>query len=146
VGPERGQIEAPIGRYVWDRKKMAVSPLRGREATTEYEVRTRFGVATLLELKLLTGRTHQIRVHLQHLGYPVVGDPTYGGRRRSLLVGLSQADRSRATRLLELLQRQALHAIRLGFTHPRTREHLEFNSPLPEDMSLALAFLKMPVE
>jgi 23S rRNA pseudouridine1911/1915/1917 synthase len=102
----------------------------------------RFEIATHLELKLLTGRTHQIRVHLQHFGHPVVGDPTYGGRKRSALVDVVKKHLSRIDDVLALIDRQALHAAVLGFEHPKTGKHLEFSSPLPRDMEGLLDFLK----
>ncbi len=137
-----GTIDAPVGRHTFDRTKMAVTPLSSRDAVTRYTVKERFGMATYLELKLMTGRTHQIRVHLQHFGHPVVGDPTYGGRRQSALVDVVKRDLSRINDVLDLIERQALHAAVLGFKHPRTGEYLEFSSPLPQDMSRLLLFLR----
>src|SRR5690606_11438891 len=108
-GAETGMIEAPIGRHPVDRLRMTVAP-DGRPAWTEFWLLERFGGAfSLLELKLYTGRTHQIRVHLAHIGHPVAGDPQYGPRRS--LTGLGG---------------QALHAFWLRFTHPRTRESMHF--------------------
>lgn len=109
-----GIIDAPIGRHPVQRKKMAVEPKHGRHAVTHYKVLERFPGYTLIEARLETGRTHQIRVHMAHLGHPVVGDPLYGPRRCPFD-----------------LQGQALHAAVLGFHHPITGEWLEFESPLP---------------
>lgn len=117
-----GEIVAPIGRCRSDRKKMAVT--RGKEATTFYEVIGRYPVSelnpapfTALKVRLGTGRTHQIRVHLSHLEHPVVGDQKYGGARKSCP-----------------LKRQALHAYYLGFAHPKTGEFLEFKTNYPQDI------------
>jgi 23S rRNA pseudouridine1911/1915/1917 synthase len=141
--PQRsGTIDAPVGRHTFDRTKMAVTPLSSRNAVTRYRVIERFEIATHLELKLLTGRTHQIRVHLQHFGNPVVGDPTYGGRKRSALVDVVKKHLSKIDDMLALIDRQALHAAVLGFEHPKTGKHLEFSSPLPKDMKGLLDFLK----
>jgi 23S rRNA pseudouridine1911/1915/1917 synthase len=127
--PAEGEIAGNIGRSPLNRKKMAVRRAGGRAALTRYAVRRRFrDVASLVECRLATGRTHQIRVHLAHIGHPVIGDAAYGG-------GLTAARRRGAgdavERLLTGLNRQALHAARLGFRHPRTAEGLEFTSELP---------------
>jgi 23S rRNA pseudouridine1911/1915/1917 synthase len=137
-----GTIDAPVGRHTFDRTKMAVTPLSSRNAITTYTVRERFGIATYMELKLQTGRTHQIRVHLQHFGHPVVGDPTYGGRKKSALVDVVKKHLTRINDLLELVDRQALHAAVLGFAHPKTGKELEFSSPLPQDMTNLLDYLR----
>jgi len=109
-----GVIETAIGRHPVQRKKMAVRPVgRGRAAKTSYRVLRELSVGTLVECTLHTGRTHQIRVHLQHLGHPLLGDGLYGRR-----AGFA---------------RQMLHAWRLGFSHPRTGEHVSFASPIPPD-------------
>ncbi|MCC7263782.1 MAG: RluA family pseudouridine synthase [Candidatus Latescibacteria bacterium] len=131
----QGRIEAPIGRHPRDRKKMGVVA-GGRAAITHYQVAERLPFLNLLDLRLETGRTHQIRVHLQHLGHPVFGDPVYGGR--TPVRGLQPAQRLRAEELLGLISRQALHARRLRFTHPRRGEWLEFDAPLPPDLSALL--------
>lgn len=111
-----GKIEAPIGRDPKDRQKMCVTDLNAKEAVTNFRVIERFRDATLVECRLETGRTHQIRVHMQFIGHPVMGDPKYGYRRDIDPFG------------------QYLHAKILGFIHPRTQEHLLFDSELPEQM------------
>jgi 23S rRNA pseudouridine1911/1915/1917 synthase len=116
---EGGRIEAPIARSPMDRKRMAVVD-GGRDATTDFTVVERLPQATVLELSLRTGRTHQIRVHLAHIGHPVVGDPTYG-RRQDAHAG-----------------RTALHATRLRLRYPGTGEPMEFTAPLPPDLAVLL--------
>ena len=113
IGDESGRIEAAIARSTKDRKKMAVDP-RGREAVTEWRVLARGRAVTLLDVHILTGRTHQIRVHMKHIGHPVCGDPIYGSPRGA-----------KVPRLM-------LHAYSLSFTHPTTGERLTFTAPLPE--------------
>ncbi len=137
-----GRIEAPIGRHAIDRKKMAVTPFAARPALTDFRVRERFRIATYLQIRLGTGRTHQIRVHLSHLGHPLVGDPTYGGRKSSLLLGVGRGSIQSLEAILSIISRQALHAAGLGFTHPITGEDMEFTSPLPDDMEKTLAYLR----
>jgi 23S rRNA pseudouridine1911/1915/1917 synthase len=136
----QGTIEAPIGRAIRDRKKMAVTRLKGRESLTEYRVVERFDLCELLSIRLMTGRTHQIRVHLSYLNHPVLGDPEYGGRQKWIR-GIHDQKRPFAQELLGLIDRQALHAKRLGFVHPRTKECKEFDSDLPEDISGILTLL-----
>jgi len=141
-GPSEGLIEFPIGRDPKDRKRMAVirGPA-GKPARTHWRVLERFGLASLLEARLETGRTHQIRVHLQAIRHPVVGDPVYGGRVKKQL-SLRQSERSLADALLRLLRRQALHAAELEFVHPVTGEGLRFRSELPPDLREALNRLR----
>ncbi len=141
LGGGEGVIELPIGRSRKDRKKMAVRELGGREALTRYKVLEDFGLCSYLAVRLGTGRTHQIRVHLSHISHPIVGDPKYGGRRK-MLGKLPPSQRDMARMLLELLPRQALHAHHLGFVHPISREYLEFSSPLWGDMAKALELLR----
>jgi 23S rRNA pseudouridine1911/1915/1917 synthase len=136
----RGEIEAPIGRHTLNRKRMAVTPFGSREAKTSFEVLERFKLATLLKLRLATGRTHQIRVHLAHIGHPVIGDPDYGGRSRNIIPERSLLAAYRE--ILKIMDRQALHAARLGLIHPRTRRYMEFDAPLPEDMGALLTYLR----
>jgi len=123
-----GSIDAPIGRHPVARTRMAVTA-GGREARTRYRVSERFDGATLLAVTLETGRTHQIRVHMRAIGHPLVGDPTYGKRRS-------------APGTLADFPRQALHAARLGLTHPATRARCEWESPLPADLRALLASLR----
>jgi 23S rRNA pseudouridine1911/1915/1917 synthase len=127
-------IEAPLARHAQDRKRMAVAP-RGRTARTDAFVAARFDVVDLLRLELHTGRTHQIRVHLEHVGHPVVGDPIYrgGGSRR-----ISGAQRRAAELLERTTPRQALHAAALAFRHPVSGAPLEFASEWPQDLRAAL--------
>ena len=121
VPPSRtGTIEAPIGRHPRVRTRMAVDGVAAREARTHFTLLQPLGEVSLLSLRLDTGRTHQIRVHLQAIGHPVCGDPEYG---RAAVLGLS---------------RQFLHATRLAFEHPITGERLELTSPLPDDLRAAL--------
>ncbi|NLA59050.1 MAG: RluA family pseudouridine synthase [Firmicutes bacterium] len=121
---DQGVIDAPIGRHPVKRKQMAVVA-SGRPARTWYYVRERFDQCTLVECRLETGRTHQIRVHLAHIHHPLVGDEVYGGRQNHL--GMT---------------RQALHAYHLGFRHPRTGEPLSFSAPLPPDMAAVIDRLR----
>ncbi len=130
-----GTVDAPIGRHRTQRTRMAVRS-DGREAVTHYRVVKRFRAHTLVRVQLETGRTHQIRVHLAHIGYPIVGDPVYGGRRR-LPAGCSPA----LAAALKAFPRQALHAARLALTHPMTGRKLEWEAPLPDDMARLLTAL-----
>lgn len=133
---DQGTIEAPVGRHPRERQRMAVVE-SGRRAITRYHVRERFAFLTLLDLALETGRTHQIRVHLQHLGHPVFGDPVYGGRTRA--AGLRPEYRGQAAALLEMIDRQALHARELSFRHPVSGAELVFTAPLPPDLAAVIA-------
>jgi 23S rRNA pseudouridine1911/1915/1917 synthase len=129
------RIDEPIGRHRSERTRMAVRR-DGRTAVTHVRVLERFRAHTLIEARLETGRTHQIRVHLAHVGHPIVGDPTYGGRRR-LPAGASPA----LARGLTTLKRQALHAARLALAHPITGQPLAWESPLPADLVALLDLL-----
>lgn len=130
-----GTVDAHVGRDHKDRKKMAVYPegMHGRNAVTHYKVIERFHYVTLLECRLETGRTHQIRVHMQYLKHPLFNDEVYGGNK--ILRGTLTA---KYTKFVEncfaILPRQALHAASLGFTHPATGKDMYFESPLPDDM------------
>jgi len=124
-----GKIEAPIGRHPTDRKKMSTKSKSGKEALTFFHVIERFKGYTYIELKLKTGRTHQIRVHLSSIGHSIVGDQVYGGVK-----GEKGANK--------LINRQALHAESLSLTHPETGERLKFSSPLPDDFEEALTTLR----
>ena len=131
-----GTIDEPIGRHRTQRTRMAVRS-DGRPAVTHYRVAKRFRAHTLVRVTLDTGRTHQIRVHLAHLGFPVVGDPVYGGRRR-LPAGATPA----LAEELRTFPRQALHAARLKLRHPLTGREMEWEAPLPSDMQRLLAALE----
>ena len=135
-----GLIEAGLGRSKSDRKKMAVVD-GGKSAATEYTVLEQFPYLALLALKLRTGRTHQIRVHLAHINHPVFGDPTYNGRHIVWGSG-GGGQKAQVQRLLALMPRQALHAKTLGFLHPATRREMYFETPLPGDMAALLAVLE----
>jgi 23S rRNA pseudouridine1911/1915/1917 synthase len=135
-----GIIEANLGRSKSDRKKMAVVQ-EGKRAVTEYAVLERFPYLSLVRLRLQTGRTHQIRVHLAHVQHPVFGDPTYNGRR--ILYGPGSArQKAEVQALLEILTRQALHARTIGFRHPATGADVLFESSLPEDMTRVLGMIR----
>lgn len=128
IKEDEGDVDAPIGRSTSDRKKMAVVKTGGKEAFTHYRVLKRFEEDgfTYIECKLKTGRTHQIRVHMAHIGHPLLGDEVYGGGRKSKFK----------------LQGQCLHAKTLGFVHPRTGEYIETDAPLPEYFAHLLDILK----
>jgi 23S rRNA pseudouridine1911/1915/1917 synthase len=131
--PPAGEIAGNIGRSMSNRKKMAVvADSRGKPAVTRYRVERAFAdKAALIECRLMTGRTHQIRVHLAHRGHPLIGDPVYGGR----------AGRA-ASHSAAAFPRQALHARHLGFVHPASGEYLAFDSDLPSDMAELLITLE----
>jgi 23S rRNA pseudouridine1911/1915/1917 synthase len=130
---KKGEIGLNIIRSKSDRKKFSSSRTEGKTALTIYEVLKEFDFSTLLKLKLKTGRTHQIRVHLASIGHPVFGDPTYGGRKVLFGTNLPKI-KSRVENLLEIMKHQALHAKTIGFFHPVKKEFLRFDSELPEDM------------
>lgn len=122
---DSGTIDKPIGRHRTERKKQAIDPERGREAVTHYTVLERFGAYTLVECRLETGRTHQIRVHMASIGHPLLGDEVYGPRKQPFR-----------------LEGQCLHAKTLGFRHPRTGEYVEFDSEYPEYLTALLQKLR----
>lgn len=126
IKTDSGVIETQIARDKNDRKKMAVVKDGGRDAVTEYEVLERFGKYTLVRCRLRTGRTHQIRVHMEYLGYPLVGDPKYSPMKTQFAI-----------------KGQALHSQTLEFTHPRTGERMQFEAPLPEDMHKIVTRLRL---
>ncbi|MDQ0231248.1 RluA family pseudouridine synthase [Metabacillus malikii] len=121
---DHGTINAPIGRDKVDRQSMTVTNVSSKEAVTHFRVLERFNEYTFVECQLETGRTHQIRVHMKYIGYPLVGDPKYGPKKTLPLNG------------------QALHAGILGFIHPRTKEYLEFEAPLPEEFEQVLTEIR----
>lgn len=125
IAEEEGVIHGAIGRNPKDRQKMAVVRENGKDATTKFRVLERFGTYTLVECRLMTGRTHQIRVHMAYIGHPVVGDPKYGAKKCPFSI-----------------EGQALHSKTLMFTHPRTGERMEFEAPLPKDMQMILDDLR----
>ena len=134
---ESGRIEAAIGRHPVDRKRMSGTARHGKRAVTRWKALARYGRLTLVELRLETGRTHQIRVHLSEKGYPLAGDEVYGGGSR-----LATISDTRLRKLITDLNRQALHAMTLGFIHPADGRYLEFTTPLPDDMQRILDYLE----
>jgi len=122
---DNGVISYPIGRHPRDRKKMSVRFAEAKDSVTYYTVLKRFKENTLLEIKPTTGRTHQIRVHLAYVGHPIVGDETYGAKKKNTFI-----------------TRQALHASEISFLHPTTKKPMHFSSPLPEDMKNLIDRLK----
>ena len=126
IKTDSGVIETQIARDKEDRKKMAVVKEGGRNAVTEYEVMERFGKYTIVKCKLKTGRTHQIRVHMEYLGYPLVGDPKYSPMKTPFSIN-----------------GQALHSLTLAFDHPRTGERMEFEAKLPEDLHKVVTRLRL---
>ena len=130
--PPVGRVEGAIGRHPVDRKRMAVRPAgKGKPAITHYRTLVAYRGASQIECRLETGRTHQIRVHMSHIGHPLIGDPVYGRGRGARLAALSEAGRQVARQF----PRQALHAGLLGFAHPITGKRMSFDSPLPADLS-----------
>ena len=138
---KKGEINLNITRSKSDRKKFTSSKSEGKIAVTFYEVLEEFEFTSLIKLKLKTGRTHQIRVHLSSIGHPVFGDPTYGGRQIIYGSNLPKI-KSRIQNLLDIMPRQALHAKTLGFIHPHSKEFVKFDSELPADFTQLLKKLK----
>ncbi len=137
VKEDRGEITAPIGRSPRNRARMAaLSGGAGRAAHTIFEVRARYNEFTLLDVEIKTGRTHQIRVHLSHKGYPVAGDRVYGAGRENAVRDVE------IKRMIKNLKRHFLHSSRLALTHPRSGIRMEFTSPLPAELASLVAALK----
>jgi len=132
--PPAGTVRTQIGRSTINRKKMAVLPEnKGKHAVTHYRLCESFAKTSLIECTLETGRTHQVRVHMAHLGHPLIGDSVYSNRQNPYRIGPNQSK----------FERQALHAASLGFIHPVSGETLRFDSSLPEDMQLLLSQLRL---
>lgn len=125
IKTDEGTIDAPIGRHSVERKKMAITEKNSRHAITHFKVIERFQRYTLIEARLETGRTHQIRVHMAHLRYPLVGDMVYGYKKQKFNIN-----------------GQALHAKTLGFIHPKTGEYMEFSAEIPDDFERVLKSIK----
>jgi 23S rRNA pseudouridine1911/1915/1917 synthase len=137
--PDEGRLDTPYGRHPRDRTRFTGRVRAGRRAITEWRVVERFGTsATLAEVTLHTGRTHQIRVHLAEAGHPLLGDAVYGGTRREARLPADDP----ARRAGAAVGRQALHAVRLAFDHPRTGRRITVEAPIPEDLGRALAVLR----
>ena len=134
-----GRIETLINRSSKDRTRMVVAK-QGKIAITNYEIIEEYSIASLLKIKLETGRTHQIRVHLSSIGHPVVGDDTYGGRNKQI-INLNQKNQRLAREILNTIPRQALHAKTIGFFHPETETDMSFDSEIPFDMKKILNLL-----
>jgi 23S rRNA pseudouridine1911/1915/1917 synthase len=134
---DKGRIEGAIGRHPTERTKMSGKARHGKHAVTHWRVLERFPGVTLLQLRLETGRTHQIRVHLSEAGHPLLGDKVYGSSGRE--AGLADPI---LRKMIRDLGRQALHAMVLGFIHPATGQYLEFTAPLPADMQLIMNHLR----
>lgn len=138
-----GTVDAPIGRDLHNRTKMAVMPEgMGREAVTHYRVMERFRAHTRLKLRLETGRTHQIRVHMSSIHHPLLGDAQYGGRRIKHIAGASE----QLDQALNAYRHQALHASHIEFEHPVTHELLSFDAPIPDEMKNLLNLLREDYE
>ena len=136
VRGNHGEIVLPVGRHPGDRKKMSTKSKRGRDALTLWKVRERYEIATLLDVEIKTGRTHQIRVHLSDRGYPVIGDAVYGNASKIRTVKDATLKAQ-----IRALDRQALHAAKLSFLHPSTGERVVFTADMPEDMAALCAQL-----
>ena len=135
-----GEIVLPVGRHANNRKKMSTKSKRGKDALTLWKARERYGVATLLEVEIKTGRTHQIRVHLSDRGYPVIGDQVYGNSAKINTV----KDPLLKAKIKEF-NRQALHAAQLSFIHPQKGERVVFTADMPQDMTGLCAQLRLSI-
>ncbi len=142
---KKGEITGLISRSKKDRKLFAVNTSEGKYAHTFYEVLEEFDICSLIKLNLKTGRTHQIRVHLNDIGHPLFGDPSYGGRKMVYGSDLPKM-KSRVNNLLKIMTRQALHAKTLGFYHPQKKENIYCNSELPEDFIELVKILRKQSE
>ncbi len=134
-----GKIDLPVGRHPTERKKMSVSGVGGREACTLWRVKERLGLATVLDVALKTGRTHQIRVHCRAIGHPIIGDPTYGPTRQ---FGQQLKANPVFLNAIQQAKRQMLHAFRLSIRNPIDEQTVAFEAPLPEDMQSVLGILR----
>ena len=142
--PRKGKVDEPVGRHHINRQKMTVTKRHGREAVTHYLMEENFGTAAaLLECRLESGRTHQVRVHMAHIGHPLVGDPIYGAQKTSAASLLKKGGYGDDTKEAVLaFPRQALHAARISFIHPATDEEMTFEASLPPDMERLINLLK----
>jgi len=134
---DKGHIEKAIGRHPVDRKRMSGAARRGKSAVTHWHVIGRFGGLTLMQIRLETGRTHQIRVHFSEAGFPLVGDSVYGGSGR-----MASLQDLHLRKLIKEMGRQALHAKTLGLVHPSSGKYMEFDSELPHDMASIIDYLE----
>lgn len=141
VPMKKGEINAPIGRHPIKRELMAVTPLGSKESLTYFEVLRSHSFASTLKVTPLTGRTHQIRVHLSHYGYPIIGDNQYGGRELEIIRRIGIDYKEEFNKVLQIIDRQALHAISLIISHPLAGNEMQFNAPLYDDMKRLIRFL-----
>jgi 23S rRNA pseudouridine1911/1915/1917 synthase len=135
---DSGTILLPVGRHPTDRKRMSTASRKSRVAETTWQVKERFGVATMIDLNLKTGRTHQIRVHCAAIGHPIVGDTVYGGRRTRKTIAKSND----LSDIFGAVIRQMLHACHLEFVHPATETTVKFEAPVPQDMQKLISALR----
>ena len=138
---KEGKISSPIGRSPFDRKLMAVTPLNSRDSVTKFKILHSYGFASILKVLLETGRTHQIRVHLSHFGYPVIGDGDYGGRDKRILRRIGLDYTCVFDKIMGIIDRQALHAASIEFTHPVKKKKMRFTAPIYDDMKKLIKFL-----
>lgn len=147
---QKALVDAPIGRSESDRTRMSVKALlhdpNARPAVTEFELRENLGICALLEARLHTGRTHQVRVHAAYAGHPVVGDPVYGAGRSATQYGWKRAEARALEEMIQRMGGQALHAYRLTFTHPVTHQEMHFTCDPPEDMQAIIDWLRVKKE